>query len=57
MCIRDRDYIMNELPYSEGLEYLHCVYFDNGIEVKRTNNDAENQGMLKKILELKNKLT
>jgi len=48
---------MNELSYSEGLEYLHCVYFDNGIEVKRTNNDAENQGMLKKILELKNKLT
>tara|TARA_R110002153_G_C12957570_1_gene459508 strand:+ start:366 stop:512 length:147 start_codon:yes stop_codon:yes gene_type:complete len=48
---------MDELPYSEGLEYLHCVYFDNGIEVKRTNNEAENQGMLKKILELKNKLT
>ena len=47
---------MDILPYSEGLEYLHCVYFDNGIDVRKTNNEAETQGMLKKILELKNEL-
>jgi len=28
---------MNDLPYWEGLEFIHCIYFDNEIDVKRTN--------------------
>ena len=44
---------MHELAYSEGLEYLHCIYFDNGIEVKKTNQSSSEQSMLTEVLKLK----
>ena len=46
---------MHELAYSEGLEYLHCVYFDNGIEVKKTNQSTSELSMLAEVLKLKKK--
>ena len=44
---------MHELAYSEGLEYLHCIYFDNGVEVKKTNQSASEHSMLTEVLKLK----
>jgi len=44
---------MHELAYSEGLEYLHCIYFDNGIDVKKTNQSTSEQSMFSEVLKLK----
>jgi hypothetical protein len=44
---------MDELAYSEGLEYLHCIYFDNGVDVRKTNQTSSEQSMFAEVLKLK----
>ena len=46
---------MHELAYSEGLDYLHCIYFDNGVDVRKTNQSSSEHSMLAEVLKLKEK--